>query len=349
MTRSLQVTTLLCLGLAAFALSGPRARVADPPELAPPMVPAELAALPAWLAAGEDTVPSLKRLARKEIVWADPEHPARTPVALVYLHGYSATRVETAPLADSVAAELGANLFYTRLSGHGRDGAAMADARVGDWLEDVREALAVARRLGERTVILGTSTGATLALWAAADAPERHDLAALVLISPNFAPADARSRVLLWPWGSTIARLVNGAEYSWEPANDAQAAGWTTRYPTRALPTMMALVDWVTQPERLARVQVPTLTLYSPNDEVIDVAALRSGIDALGAPVRERIEITSSTAPSQHVIAGDILSPTTTLELARHITEFVRRQLPEVRSPRAADDAASPAPMPTRD
>ncbi|MDD4273595.1 MAG: hypothetical protein PHG14_07705 [Desulfobacter postgatei] len=38
----------------------------------------------------------------------------------VYIHGFSATRKETAPLSDLVAKTLNANLFYTRLSGHGR-------------------------------------------------------------------------------------------------------------------------------------------------------------------------------------------------------------------------------------
>ena len=67
--------------------------------------------------------------AEKTIIWA---HAAKTktPWSIVYLHGYSATRQETAPLSDQIAAQLGANLFCTRLTGHGRSEAAMAEPTI---------------------------------------------------------------------------------------------------------------------------------------------------------------------------------------------------------------------------
>jgi esterase/lipase len=64
-------------------------------------------------------------------VWANPDK-TKTPCAIVYLHGFSATRQETAPLSDLVAAQLGAYLYYTRLAGHGRGGEAMAEPYAND-------------------------------------------------------------------------------------------------------------------------------------------------------------------------------------------------------------------------
>lgn len=329
----------LGVGYGALVMLGPSVTIDEARVVAPQLPGSELPgsglqgsespgsglrALEAWLAEREDAVPDLRPQARKQIIWAQPEAPARTPLSVVYLHGYSATRVETAPLADSVAQALGANLYYTRLRGHGRDGAAMAEATVEDWLSDTREALAVARQIGERVVVIGTSTGATLALWAAADAPERDAIAALALISPNFGPADKRSTMLNWPGGGVLAELVLGPEYSWEPANEAQAAGWTTAYPTRALLPMMALVDFINQPKRLARVEVPTLFMHTPDDQVVDVAAIRRGFEALGSERRQIAVVSETSAPSRHVIAGDVLSPETTGPLARTIVEFVR-------------------------
>jgi len=324
MYRRLQIVVLSVLFVVGVVLVGPRERVDPNAVLDPPALPETLAELSPWLAEREAQVPALRPAAAKGIVWADAEAPARTPLAVVYLHGYSATRVEMAPLADSVAAALGANLYYPRLRGHGRDGPAMAEARPEDWLRDTREALAIAARLGERIVVIGTSTGGTLGLWAAAEAPERAALAGLVLLSPNFAPANPRSRLLTAPWGAWLARLVQGPEYRWEPANDEQAAGWTTAYPTAALPRMMALVDGVNRPELLARIEAPTLVLYAPGDQVIDIEALEAGFATIGAPIKQRIAIEDSEAPSQHVIAGDILSPGTTRPIARQIVEFLQ-------------------------
>jgi len=65
---------------------------------------------------------------------------------------------------------------------------------------------------------MGVSNGATIATWLATQ-PIAVDAAALVLISPNFGPADARSRLLLLPWGGHLAELLIGAERHWEPQN----------------------------------------------------------------------------------------------------------------------------------
>jgi alpha-beta hydrolase superfamily lysophospholipase len=272
--------------------------------------------------ASESGVPDLRPDAAKTVAWADPDRREATPLAVVYLHGFSASRVETAPLADSVAAALGANLFYTRLTGHGRDGPAMADASVEAWLDDADEALRAGAALGERVVLVGSSTGGTLALWAAVASPWRDRLAALVLLSPNLGPADARSRILLWPWGGLLARVVVGPTRSFTPVNEAQARGWTTSYPTRALLPMMALVDAVDE-ELLERVRAPTLLLHSPHDRVLDVEAMLQGYEALGSAVKRRVAVEEVGDPYHHILAGDILSPSTTLPVARHIVRFI--------------------------
>ncbi len=75
-----------------------------------------------WLTIHEQSVAERFGLVpgtEKRITWfAEGE---RTAWSVVYLHGFSATRQETAPLSTLVAQALGANLFETRLSGHGRE------------------------------------------------------------------------------------------------------------------------------------------------------------------------------------------------------------------------------------
>ncbi|MGM0444761.1 MAG: alpha/beta hydrolase, partial [Fibrobacterota bacterium] len=61
----------------------------------------------------------------------------RTQFSFVYVHGFTASRRETAPLADRVAARFGGNLFYTRLRGHGRRPESMAEVTLDDWYQDV--------------------------------------------------------------------------------------------------------------------------------------------------------------------------------------------------------------------
>ncbi|MEM7028903.1 MAG: alpha/beta fold hydrolase, partial [Chloroflexota bacterium] len=147
-----------------------------------------------YLHEAEAQVPHLRPGTEKKIIWANEAQKAKTPVSVVYLHGYSASRKETYPLSDEIAQSLGANLFYTRLSGHGQNGQALADATVNDWLNDTVEAFEIGRRLGERVLIIGTSTGATLATWLVAQSFSREILAT-ILISPNFGVRAANSNL----------------------------------------------------------------------------------------------------------------------------------------------------------
>nr|WP_287339345.1 hypothetical protein [Mesorhizobium sp.] len=87
---------------------------------------------------------------------------ARTPLSIVY----SASKGEVRPLPDEVADQLDANL-YTRLTGHGQGGAAMADGSVNAWINDYEEALAIGRAIGDKVIVIATSTGGSLAAWAA--------------------------------------------------------------------------------------------------------------------------------------------------------------------------------------
>ena len=307
-----------CLLIAVLAL-GPRVSV----DAVPPAPSVPDSSLDAYLAASESAYDDITPGAEKTIQWARAAG-TKTPLSMVYVHGFSATRQEVAPLCDTLAARLGANLFYTRLSGHGRPGKALGRATATDWLRDTQEALAIGKRLGDQVILVGTSTGATLALWAAAEL-QPESLAALVLLSPNLRPRDPSARVLTWPWGATVARLMVGSHRTWTPHNEQQARYWTTRYPVEVLPEMMALVDLVND-QSLDAIRVPTLVLYDPDDEVISIQAIQERLSAVQTSMIER-DTVRSNAPSHHVIAGDIVAPTTTHPVAQRIQRFFRSRL----------------------
>ncbi|UIJ73925.1 carboxylesterase [Aurantimonas sp. HBX-1] len=314
---------LLALSLAAVWFAGPR----EPADLASSFDPAVIGNDPdAYLARTEADVPNLRPNAQKEIVWAFPASKARTPLAIVYVHGFSAAKGETRPLADDVARALGANLFYTRLSGHGRDGAAMEQATVNDWVNDLAEAVAIGRAIGNRVVIIATSTGAALAATAAAEGGFMQDVAGLVLISPNFGLLDRWSFVLDLPFAREILPLLGGDSYGFEPASPAQAENWTTRYPIGALAPMGALLRAARSADFQA-VLTPLLVLYSTRDAIVDPAATEAVVAEWAGPA-EAVEVTGSGDPANHVLAGDILSPQTTADVAARITAWIEAPPP---------------------
>ncbi|MEF2072453.1 alpha/beta hydrolase [Consotaella aegiceratis] len=276
----------------------------------------------AYLAREEADIPNLRGNAAKEIVWAYPNSRAKTPLAIVYVHGFSADKAEVRPLPDRLAQALHANLFLTRLTGHGRDGVAMEMASVNDWMNDLAEAIQIGRRIGERVVIVANSTGATLATLGATRPGLMKGVDGLVLMSPNYELRDWRASLLTYPFARDLALLIGGPETGFEPVNAAMAKHWTTHYPTAALLPMAALMKAAREAD-LGSIRIPTLFVVSPNDQVIDPATVRAAALRWGAPT-DMTEVTDSGDPAGHVLAGDILSPGTTDEVARRIAEWVR-------------------------
>ncbi|HEY9057742.1 MAG TPA: alpha/beta fold hydrolase [Aurantimonas sp.] len=275
-----------------------------------------------YLLRSEADIPNLRPNAQKEIVWAFPASRARTPLAIVYVHGFSATKAETRPLADNVAKALDANLFYMRLTGHGRDPAAMEQAQVNDWVNDLAEAIAIGRTIGNRVVVIGTSTGGTLATLGATVPDLMEGVEGLVLVSPNFGLRDRRAFLLDLPYARKILPQIGGAMHGFTPINPAQAENWTTRYPIGALVPMAALIR-ATLAADLSAITIPALALFSPEDRIVDPAATEDVMARWGGPTKT-VLVTSSGDPENHVIAGDILSPETTDTLAEKIIGWIR-------------------------
>lgn len=275
----------------------------------------------AYLARSEAAVAGIRPGLAKEIVWADPATKAKTPIALVYVHGFSASKGEVRPLPDRVAAAIGANLFYMRLAGHGQDGAAMTAGSVNAWVNDYAEALAIARQIGEKVVVIGVSTGASLASWAATQPGTLGDVAGLALISPNYGVRAAGAEILTMPWGAQLARLVAGAERGFTPVNDLNAQFWTTRYPIEATLPMAALAK-LAHEAPVEATRVPALFVFSDKDGVVRPELTREIAAKWGAP-HEIVTVDDSGDASNHVIAGDALSPSTTEPLAAKIAEWI--------------------------
>lgn len=328
MKKILRIAAIVLVLLGVTWIAGPR--VSTEIGNAPVQIPADLDEALAW----EETQWSDLRLGtEKRVRWQDTLTKARTPLSFVYLHGFTATRQEVAPLVDSLADRFGANVFYTRLTGHGRSPDAMRDASVAAWTQDVRQALVYGSLIGERIVLVGTSTGGSLAAWAGTQPEYAGAIAAMVLISPNLGPLDPAARLLDGPWGLPLARLLIGDRHEWEPANAMQRRYWNTSSAVEGLAVMMATV-------RLAELAADTplrfpLQLFaSTEDQVVDPARIRRWFERVEAPSKRFEEFGDVGDRSNHVLAGDILSPEETPIVLDRVTDFLIEAGYPSRSPR---------------
>ena len=290
----------------------------------------EIADLPAieeldgWLSEQESRVDNLQQAKQKRVVWAGASGE-KTTFSVVYLHGFSASNLETAPYPDSVAAALGANLFYTRIAGHGRNGDALGRSTAEDWIASTVEAIRIGELIGDRIILIGTSTGATLAAWAATESDLARNAEAQVWISPNFAPANPKSRMLLWPWGRVLLKLIQGDTYSWEAQNEQHAAIGEQSYGSEALLHVMGLVETVSHLS-FDTIHTPVLMVYSPTDTVIDQDVSIDLWNDLGSARKDSMVVLRARDANNHVLVGDAMGPENTIPVLRRTLEFLNEQ-----------------------
>jgi alpha-beta hydrolase superfamily lysophospholipase len=279
--------------------------------------------LDAYLAEREQGYSDIKPGQAKSILWADPVARRKTPLALLYIHGFSASSGEIRPVPERVAQSLGANLYFARLAGHGRSHPdAMGEATVNDWVNDLAEAVEIGHRLGDRVVVIATSTGASLVTWALADPQFADRIDAAVFISPNYGVKANGAFALTLPFARQIAHVLVGDRRGFKPANAMQAALWTTDYPVEALLPMAEIVRLAAGAE-VGKIRTPVLFLISPLDEVVDPVATKA-IAARWSGSNEIVEIDTKD-PSHHVLAGDALSPSSNDRTVQLASDWFRK------------------------
>ncbi|MBV7330559.1 lysophospholipase [Chloroflexi bacterium TSY] len=314
--KFLRVTIVVLILLGVLFALGPRVEIDT--TLNPQQIPADLSS---YLNDSEQRFSDLKAGTEKTIIWANSQQMEETAISFVYVHGFSATRQESAPLGDRVATQLGGNLFYTRLTGHGRSDDALGESSVNAWINDTLEAITIGERISEEVVLMASSTGASLLTWLAANGHLSKEIRAMVFISPNFGPANTNSELLLWPWGKQLAQIVIGRYREWTPLNEQHAQYWTYRYPVEALLPMMGTVKLAREAD-VDTIQQSLLILYSEQDIVVNHTKTKRIFEEFGSQPKKMVAVETEHRWG-HVLAGDILSPGTTDALAQTIIDFL--------------------------
>lgn len=245
-----------------------------------------------------------------EIIWADPLHK-QTEYAIVYLHGFSASKTEGNPVYLNLAKELNANLYLARLADHGIDTLAPMQYFTADRLwETSKQAYAIGKKLGKKVILVGTSTGGTVALKLAATYPEINSL---ILLSPNVAINDKNAWLLNNPWGLQIARkVVGGDERKVDDRTDEYKKYWYTNYRLESLVELEEFIESSMIKSTFQKVKQPVLMLYYyknelEQDPVVRVDAMLKMFDELGTPNNLKRKVAIPNA-GNHVMGSYITS-----------------------------------------
>jgi esterase/lipase len=245
-----------------------------------------------------------------EIVWANDSLKQKTAYAIVYLHGFTASKEEGNPVHKDIAKKFGCNLYLSRLAEHGLDTTdVLINLTAEKYWESVKEALAIGKQLGNKIILMSTSTGGTNALQLAAAYP--NDISSLILLSPNVAIKDPMAWVANNHWGLQIGKLVMKGDYvNSKDQRDEFKKYWYSHFRLEGVSALQEMLETSMNKETFKKVTQPVLLLYYYKDEihqdsVVKVSAMLQMYDELGS-VNKRKKAMPNTG--DHVLGSPIKS-----------------------------------------
>ena len=267
----------------------------------------------------ESGVRALRPDCEKKVLWSQG-NGVKSKTSIVFIHGFSASRVEIDPVVDLIAAELNANVYFTRLRGHGQDGKALGEVTYEQLLDDTIEAIEIGKSIGDDVILMGCSTGCSLIHITLS---QEHDIKAAIYISPNFGPKPIKGQALRIPGAKFLVPLVFGKEHSFVAINDKYVTCWTTKYPTKALFTIKTTVLAAHQVDHRT-IKIPIMMWFSDEDKVVNAKWTRKIASMMGDNVTlHNPSLTEQDDPSCHGIIGDILSPSQTTIAVKKIINWL--------------------------
>jgi len=291
----------LCLLLLNACVLGPRPQISSAPHAA---IDCPLGKIEQRVAEKEEGLIGLRSGNESKIYWFDSIQ--QTEYCLVYLHGFSASGAEADPMHRELAQRYGMNLYAPRLFAHGITAEdAMLEFAVEDYVNSAKEAVAIAKRISKKVILLGCSTGSSLSLYLAAEDP---DIVGLLLLSPNIKIASAGMSLFSGPFGLQIARMILGRHFSWSHPDEEVANHWTMHYRTEALVQLQIFVKTAMKKTVFRQVEQPVFLGYyyknkKEQDDVVSVAAMRRMFRQLGTLEESKHEV-AFTEAGTHTICS---------------------------------------------
>ena len=267
----------------------------DAPTLPGPSwndLPNEPQAITAFLQAKEAKNGNLKPDNEGQIIYADSANPQKTKTVVLYIHGFSASPMEGNPLHKAVAKALNANLVLARIEDHGEfpTDSTMAKATADKFYQSVENYYALAKKLGDEVIVLGTSFGGAMSLVLATKHPE---MKALLLYGPCIAIKDPTAPLVDNPWGLQLARAVMRSDFRDIPSvSPGHKNFWSLHYRLEGVVAIQNFLTHEMTSETFAKVKVPVFLSYYYKDEthqdnVVSVQAMREMFPQLGSKIKK--------------------------------------------------------------
>lgn len=221
------------------------------------------------------------------------QYKEQTPLAILYIHGFGASRAEGEDVTDHIGKTYKYNTYYVRLPGHHEGPEAHAKATYDQYLSECEQAFHMLKQKGKKILLVATSTGGLIATYLASK--YQADVHAVILAAPLWDFGNKTVHTLAYPGMVTILKIIYG-EYrdsGWKSDPEKRkAAGYEERWMIKqknvAVENLRLLHRFIVKPETFKSVTAPVLTFYyfadsERRDTTVDIDAILKYSPMLGA------------------------------------------------------------------
>jgi esterase/lipase len=309
--KGLRITAAVLLLLVITVMAGPRkARPVLSKDL--PTITITSSEVGRYVDSREAAIPNIKPGNASQVHYANEATKEQTPYCLLYLHGFSASPEEGNPTHVNLGKAFGMNTYIPRLAAHGLNTAdQLLDMTPDNLWNSAKDALVLAKAMGKKVILMGTSTGGTLALQMAADYPD--DIAAIILYSPNVKIANKAAGLLAGPFGLQLGRMISHGKYRVLKSDPKTDPYWYNTYRVEGVVYLQMLLNKTMKAKVFAEVKQPVFVGYYYKDEqhqdqTVSVKAILWMYENLGTSPDKKVKQAFPDA-GDHVIGCHLTNP----------------------------------------
>ncbi|MFM2394641.1 MAG: hypothetical protein RLZZ546_2623 [Bacteroidota bacterium] len=269
----------------------------------------ELSQIDSMLKLNERNVSGIRPDNEARIIWHNGNRK-KTEYVLLYLPGFTASYKEGSPIHTEFAKRYGMNLYLPRLELHGLlDTNAFVNITPDSYFESAQQALNLAKKIGNKIVIMSCSTGGTLSIMLAQSNPEIHSF---IMYSPNIDIKDPMSTLVTEQWGSELTSLVMGSDYNRINYKKEAQQYWYATYHKNGIIALKRMIKDYMKKENFSKINQPLYMGYyykneDEQDDVVSVPRMLEFFDQISTSPPNKQKVAFEDGQS-HVICSEMMN-----------------------------------------
>ena len=256
----------------------------------------------------ESMIENIAPKAIKRIIWQDQLIKSATEYSIIFIHGFSVTSYIHEESVMKFANALNANVFFTRLSGHGVPYEGLNKLTAANMLKDTAEAIEIGSQIGNKVILIGHSLGGALSTLISEDVNFQKKIDGVVLFAPG--NSGITKMISLMAFAALFLNKIENDPFETFqlPVDQNWDKYFTTTLDTSVIFEISKII-MATDKVDYQSITMPLIIFYDENDILVNNRKLRKNYEKWGG-IKEFHQVkTLETDPTSHMFPSSHINP----------------------------------------